>query len=273
MKTGIRKSGSALVLLGALAVGPCAFANAPYLGVAPQGDAQAGAKIATTTCAACHGVHGNSRGDTFPNLAGQNYNYLLKQLEDFRNGSYKAPTMSAMIQGVPKAPDEQNLKNIARYFADQKPDRTANANASAPKPTLDQAKMGYRIYQQGLPGAKVPSCAACHTAGGMGNAPMAIPALAGQHATYIEQQLKAFADGKRANSPHHVMAMIAKRLTPAEITDVALYAQQLRPGLVPGSGPMTYQAYVKARARQPVQGLPADAIKSGGQKTAMQSKQ
>jgi len=249
----------ALVL--AAAGSPCALAGAPYLGVAPQGNAAKGARQ-TTTCAACHGAHGNSRSDQFPNLAGQNYNYLLKQLEDFRSGALKLQPMSAMVGNIPKTSKDKNLKDIARYFSSQKLDRTANANAHAAKLTRSQAETGYRIFQQGLAGEHVPSCAACHTAGGTGNAPMAIPALAGQHATYIEQQLKYFASGKRHNSPKHIMAKIARRLSPAQIRDVALYAQQLRPDLMPGTGPTRYGAYVQSLAHKPVPGLPADALQA-----------
>ncbi|HKJ09021.1 MAG TPA: c-type cytochrome, partial [Gammaproteobacteria bacterium] len=108
----------------------------------------------------------------------------------------------------------------------------------------------------------VPSCDACHGSDGTGMAPMAVPPLAGQHAAYIQKELKLFATGKRTNSPGHVMAMIAKRLTPKQIKDVSLYAQALHPDLVPGRGPKTYQAYVKSLASQPVPGIPESAMKS-----------
>ena len=236
-------------------------ASAPYLGVAPQGDASAGAHFATGPCASCHGAHGNSLSGTFPNLAGQNYNYLLKQLADFRDGTRKAAPMNAMIGTVPKAADQDNLKNIAAYYAAQSLDRKTNANAHAPQLTRAEASMGYKIFQQGLPAEHVPSCAACHSPDGTGMAPMAIPSLVGQQSAYVEKQLKMFADGTRHNSPGHIMAMIAKRLTPGQIKAVALYAQALHPKLLPGSGPKSYQAYVKGLARQPVPGIPAGAVK------------
>jgi cytochrome c553 len=256
----------ALLAMLTLAPGCSQSATAPYIGVAPQGNASAGAHFATSTCAACHGAHGNSLSGANPNLAGQNYNYLLKQLEDFRSGARKAAPMNAMIGTVPKTAGQDNLKNIAAYYTDQSLDRKANANAHAPRLTKAEASTGYEIFQQGLPSQHVPSCAACHSTDGTGMAPMAIPSLAGQQSPYVEKQLKMFADGTRQNSPGHVMATIAKRLTPAQIKAVALYAQALRPKLIPGSGPKSYQAYVKGLAGQPVPGIPAGAVK--GSKTA-----
>ena len=49
------------------------------------GDAERGKSIATT-CLACHGETGNSMAAAFPNIAGQNEQYLLKQLIDVRDG-------------------------------------------------------------------------------------------------------------------------------------------------------------------------------------------
>lgn len=253
-----------LLVLGALPLSgaQCATTPAPYLGVAPQGIPSAGKHFASTTCLSCHGMHGNSVSLTFPNLAGQNYNYLLKQLEQFRSGARKASPMNAMIGTVPKAKGDKNLMDIAAYYAQQKLNRKANANAHVPKLTKAEAKDGYDVYMHGIPSTHVPSCDACHGSDGTGMAPMAIPSLAGQHAAYIEKELKLFANGKRHNSPGHVMAMIAKRLSPKQIKDVALYAQALHPGLVPGRGPNTYQAYVKALSSQPVPGVPESAMKS-----------
>ncbi len=239
-----------------------ARAAAPYLGVASQGVAEKGAAL-SGTCAACHGAHGNSVSVTFPNLAGQSYNYLLKELENFRSGARKATPMSTMIKTVPQAPGDQNLKNLAAYFAASKLNRQAGANATEAKPSKSVASAGYRIYAEGDAAEKVPACDACHMPSGLGNAPMAIPALAGQHASYVATELKRFASGKRHNSPEHIMQAIAKRLTAKQIKAVAAYVQELRPRLVAGTGPRSYQAYVKAASHQPVPGIPASALSAG----------
>ena len=50
----------------------------------PMGDAARGKEIATTVCAACHGTDGNSLISANPTLAGQSYDYLLKQMTNFK---------------------------------------------------------------------------------------------------------------------------------------------------------------------------------------------
>jgi cytochrome c553 len=63
-------------------------------------------------------------------------------------------------------------------------------------------------------------CQGCHGVHGEGNAPAAIPRLAGQSAEYLRKQLEDYASGDRANP---VMQNFAKPLTPADIVAVATY--------------------------------------------------
>lgn len=62
-------------------------------------------------------------------------------------------------------------------------------------------------------------CVTCHGAFGMSTIPNA-PHLAGQPALYIEEQLKQYRSGKRANE---VMAVIAKPLTDRDIANLAAW--------------------------------------------------
>lgn len=66
---------------------------------------------------------------------------------------------------------------------------------------------------------KAGMCATCHGAYGSSTMPNA-PHLAGQPAIYIEEQLKQYRSGKRANE---VMAVMAKPLTDKEIEDLAAW--------------------------------------------------
>lgn len=63
-------------------------------------------------------------------------------------------------------------------------------------------------------------CQGCHGVHGEGNAPAAIPRLAGQSAEYLRKQLEDYASGDRANP---VMQNFAKPLTHADIEAVAIY--------------------------------------------------
>lgn len=250
-------------------IAPAAFAQSPdYLGTLPP-KVNGVPNVVKTTCSACHGIDGNSIGPTFPNLAGQNYNYLLKQLEDFRNGTRSPATMKQMIKAVPQAPDNANLKQIAAYFSHQTLKRNTGQE---PKPSKALVEDGYKLFVRGsstltqflITRRDVPSCAACHSANGEGNAPMAIPALAGQHATYIQTELERFASGARHNGPNGIMAAIAAPLTGTQMKAVAAYVSVMDPNLVVGSGPKSYKAYVEALKSQPVPGVKASELAGGG---------
>jgi sulfide dehydrogenase cytochrome subunit len=69
------------------------------------------------TCTACHGTDGISVGGVPPSLAGQNKDYLLQQLKDFKAGKRPATIMHQHAKGYT---DEQ-LERIAAYFAAVKP--------------------------------------------------------------------------------------------------------------------------------------------------------
>ena len=71
--------------------------------------------------------------------------------------------------------------------------------------------------------AKAASCVGCHGADGNSVVPN-FPKLAGQHAAYLEKQLKDFRDGFRKDA---TMQPFAKGLSDAEIKELAeFYASQ-----------------------------------------------
>jgi cytochrome c553 len=165
-------------------------------------------------CAACHGADGNSAITLNPKLAGQHPEYLEKQLTEFKSGKRANAVMSGMAAGL----SEQEIKDIAAYFA-------------AKKLTLGQAtkngagSLGEKIYRGGIAATGVPACAACHSPNGAG-LPKQFPRLGGQHADYTLAQLKTFRTGERANAP--MMMAIAAKMTDAEMAAVADYIQGLR---------------------------------------------
>ncbi|MFT5393056.1 MAG: cytochrome c553, partial [Gammaproteobacteria bacterium] len=67
-------------------------------------------------CGACHGADGNSINGLWPKIAGQHEMYLVKQLKDFRAGTRKNPTMSAMAKPL----SDTDIANLAAFFASQK---------------------------------------------------------------------------------------------------------------------------------------------------------
>ncbi|MCF3948462.1 c-type cytochrome [Acidiphilium sp. AL] len=83
------------------------------------------------------------------------------------------------------------------------------------------------------PPPQVAQCAGCHQANGMGNPAAGFPALAGQPAGYLEQQLYAFKHGSRQN---HMMKSFAGGLNDASRKAVAAYFSQL-PVVAPATLP------------------------------------
>jgi cytochrome c553 len=76
------------------------------------GDAAVG-KEKATLCAACHGADGISPNDLWPNLAGQKFGYLVKQLKAFKDGSRTDPMMSPMAAPL----TDEDIDNVAAYFS------------------------------------------------------------------------------------------------------------------------------------------------------------
>jgi cytochrome c553 len=68
--------------------------------------------------------------------------------------------------------------------------------------------------------ASAKVCQGCHGVHGEGNAPAAIPRLAGQSTEYLRKQLEDYASGDRANP---IMKNFAKPLTHADMEALAAY--------------------------------------------------
>ncbi len=171
-------------------------------------------KTAQTVCAACHGGDGNSGITINPKLAGQQAAYLLKQLQNFKDGTRTNFVMSGIVANLTL----EEMKALADYYAEQKP-KLAKAKSNG------VGSLGEKIYRGGIAATQVPACAACHGANGEG-IPKRFPRLSGQHADYSYQQLKTFRTSERANAA--MMQSIAVKMTEAEMQAVADYMQGLR---------------------------------------------
>lgn len=85
-----------------------------FSGAAHAADAEAGRKIGDAQCAACHGADGKSPVDpSYPKLAGQYSDYLLKALNDYHSGARKNAIMGAIAKPLSK----QDMQNLAAYYA------------------------------------------------------------------------------------------------------------------------------------------------------------
>lgn len=210
----------------------CVLASAPGL-VFAGGDAGAG-KNKAAACVACHGEAGNSAVPTFPKLAGQNARYLVKQMKNIQCGALSedqqkaekctprsVPTMAGQLDNF----NDDDLADIAAYYAGQ--------SGTIGQAKAELAAKGEEIYRAGLRSKGVAACTGCHSPTGAGNGPAGYPALAGQHADYIEAQLKAFraaADGLPGRSNDgdtKIMRDVARLMSDSEISAVASYISGL----------------------------------------------
>ena len=139
---------------------------------------------------------------------------MAKQLTEFKSGK----RANAVMSGMASALSDEDMKNLAAYFSNQK------LKLSAAK-TNGAGSLGEKIYRGGIAATGVPACAACHGATGSG-LPKQFPRLGGQHTDYVLTQLRTFRTGERANAP--MMMTIATKMTDAEMAAVADYIQGLR---------------------------------------------
>ena len=181
-------------------------------------NAEAGRSKAAV-CTACHNADGNSTVPAWPKIAGQPEKYLIEQLKEYRKGD-KGTRFNPVMYGIVQALTDQDIADLAAYFASQKP-----ALGTAKEAGL---ALGEKLYRGGNLKTGVPGCgSSCHGARGEGNIEAGFPALRGQHADYVIDQLKAFKSGARASDPNGIMRDIAKRMTDEEIQAVGNYVSGL----------------------------------------------
>lgn len=82
---------------------------------AEKGDAAAG-KTKVYTCAGCHGIPGWK--NAYPNyhvpkIAGQNYDYIIAALNEYKKGERSHPTMRAQGESM----SEEDMRDIATYLS------------------------------------------------------------------------------------------------------------------------------------------------------------
>ena len=179
------------------------------------GNIQSG-KEKAETCIACHGEDGNSVVGLWPSLAGQNINYLKKQLRLIQSGERPIPVMNGQLDGY----DDQDLEDMAAYYASKK-NKIGEASA-------DLVEQGFKLYYAGSLEKGIPACTACHSPRGRGNSPAGYPLLSGQKTEYISKTLKDYRLGNRQDSEQsEIMVSIAYKLDDKEIEALASFINGL----------------------------------------------
>lgn len=168
--------------------------------------------IVEQKCGICHGDNGEG-SSAYPRLAGQNAEYMAKQLDDFKSGRREG-TMNEMAADLTR--DE--MISLAEYFS-------AKPSLSHRVRDKEFSAVGYYIYHYGNKYSEVPACETCHGVNGMGTTKL--PRLAGQHKHYLSGQLQDFNDRKRTND-NAIMHSVASKLTEFEIEAVSLYISGMK---------------------------------------------
>lgn len=208
-----------VVALTAVTVSGSIASAAEY--IPPEEEARgdpAAAAGQVVVCSACHGAEGKAILGEYPNLGGQHYQYLLRQMRHFKAGERYAVLMAGQLEAM----SDDQLKNIAAYFT-EKPEVSQVAPADA-----DLAH-GERIWRAGIAEKGVPACAACHGPSGAGNGPANFPMLSGQNAGYTALQLRNYREGERDTGGVYSQMMrgVAGVMSDEDIEAVAAYAQGL----------------------------------------------
>ena len=166
-------------------------------------------------CSSCHGANGEGNTATgFPRLAGLGAPYLEAQLNAYASGARDNPVMKPIASAL----SEDQRGAMARYYSELSIEPT-NPQASE---TTKGSEVGVALAERGRWADDIPACVQCHGPGGIGVGEH-FPALAGQPSSYIENQLRAWRNGKRPGGPMGLMASIAAKLEESDITPVAEY--------------------------------------------------
>lgn len=178
---------------------------------AQSGDAARVEEIVQGRCFVCHGPNGESSTPAFPRLAGQDAQYVARQLADYRSGKRRSDTMQPMVQDL----SEKDFGLLGAYFAAQP---TLAHRVDEP----ELVAQGKRIFVEGKGGGA--ACASCHGADARGSE--GSPRLAGQHAQYLVTQLKNFQNRERPQAA--VMGKVSAGLEERDMRAVAAYLSSLR---------------------------------------------
>jgi cytochrome c553 len=139
----------------------------------------------------------------------------VAQLKAFRDHSRADRDARTYMWGMAAGLTDADVDAVADYYSRRSP-------AGGRPGELRQLAAGQKIFAEGIPAQNLAACNQCHGENAEGQAE--IPGLAGQHRSYLERQLAAFAENSRANEIMHENCV---NMTPLQMSDVAAYLAAL----------------------------------------------
>jgi cytochrome c553 len=196
-----------LTLLGVAGLAAPAAAQGPASTLMPFETAVS----RVVTCAACHGVNGNSKSDSMPIIAGMDAGYFKKQVQGYAANARPSPEMGPYAKQIL----DIGVDAVAAYFAAQRMEPSA-------------IKVDAAAVERGRVASA--SCAICHAANGKGDAAKGFPSLAGQPPGYLRDQMRLFKQDARNPGDAALAALKAlmKTIPDEQIADLAAYYSSLR---------------------------------------------
>jgi len=174
-----------------------------------------GKGLAPVDIAVCRGCHGIAHYRTaypevysVPKLGGQQAAYIVKALQDYKQGLRNHATM----RSIAALQTEEQVAAVAAYYAGKDKGSAVHANV------LD-------ADQGAGPPKSAAACEACHGPGGNKPVSPETPRLAAQEYDYLVQALTQYRKGSRQNP---IMGAMTKSLDDAQIRELSRYFSHLR---------------------------------------------
>lgn len=213
-RAGLRRA----LMLPALAV----VATALGLGSASAQEELNGKRLyMKKTCIACHGLNGAKAILDYPNLAGQEKDYLVNQMKDIKSGKRVGSPddtgnpRTAGMEGVMHLVSDEEMEAIAEWLSGLPPAKPKQTEFDA-----ERVAQGEQIYNKN-------NCRTCH--GPEGKRPLkAHPYVAQQKAAYIVRQMVDIREKVRTNGRSQTMWPFVRKLSDEDIAAVAEYLAQVQ---------------------------------------------
>jgi sulfide dehydrogenase cytochrome subunit len=199
-----------------LALAGCVLASGLLMGSVAQAEGPDAAML-SNTCAGCHGPNGVSAGPAMPSIAGQPANYQFEILKQFRSDERHSTIMGRIAKGY----TEEELKVIAKFYAEKKWQNSASAPQSTMATPVDAT-----LASAGAGIQKKKKCANCHEDNGHSTEDD-MPRMAGQWVDYLTIKMSDYKDAELKNPQPKKMAKAIAKLSADDINALAhFYASQ-----------------------------------------------